>query len=73
LYVAAALRERVGATIEVVDAPTLGLGHDQLASRVRAFQPDVVGISTLTFYLPDALRLAETVKGARFEIELPAA
>lgn len=62
LYVAAAMRQRLGITPRIVDAPASGLGLAEIERLVALEKPDVVALSVLTFNLLDCLQVAETVK-----------
>ena len=62
LYLAAVLRAEH--TVEVLDAPAEELSQAGVLERVKAFAPDVVGISTMSFFLPDAAWLARAIKQA---------
>ena len=61
LMVGAVLRER-GAAVQVIDADAEGLDEGQLAGRLRAFGPALVGISALTPSVAAALRAAQIAK-----------
>lgn len=60
-YVAAAARA-AGATVEAIDAYSLGMSGQELERRIAAFAPDLVGISILTPQWADALKVAELTK-----------
>ncbi len=63
LYVASYLeRSQPDVELRVLDCPCENLNLDQYAARVREFAPDVVGITTLTFTLIDALKAVEVTK-----------
>ncbi len=64
LYVAGALlaRELPGVEVEAVDAVARGYSHDSLLGWVSQRAPDVVGITTTTFTLPDAVECARRIK-----------
>jgi len=62
LYVAATLRERLGITPRILDAPASGWGLREIELLVAAEKPDVVALSVLTFNLLDCLRVADVVK-----------
>ena len=50
--------------ISIVDAPAEGISNDQLASRLIALCPQVIGITVTTNVLPSAQRIARLVKQA---------
>lgn len=63
LYVASYLeRNQPDITLQLLDCPCEDLNFDQYAARVKEFAPDVVGITTLTFTLIDALKAVEVTK-----------
>jgi len=67
LYVAASLRGARSLEVEVMDAHAQGLGPDRIARRVAEDNPDLVGITVMTFTLLDAMETAAAVKTARPE------
>ena len=48
--------------LRVIDAPALGYGFDQTASVIKDFNPDIVGINTVTPTVNVALRLVQAAK-----------
>lgn len=62
LYVAAHAEARLGITPIVIDCPAERLDHAGLEARLREAQPDIVGITTLTFNLIDAWKAIRTIK-----------
>jgi len=68
LYIASYCSDNSDHQIEVIDASLEGLTYRQLAERVRGAQPDLVGITCLTFTLIDSLKTAEMVKSISPEI-----
>ncbi len=62
LYVAAVLRQRLGITPRIIDAPASGLGIDDVERLVTNEKPDVVALSVLTFNLMECLQVAAVVK-----------
>ncbi len=62
LYIAAALRERLGAEVRVLDAMLESDPLKALASYLKSFGPDIVGISALTAEAFLAHKAAATVK-----------
>ena len=63
LYVATCLMERrPGDEVKVIDAASPDIPYHELEKRIRAFGPDVVGISTYTPTFIDALEVAKTAK-----------
>jgi radical SAM superfamily enzyme YgiQ (UPF0313 family) len=64
LSVAAHLEQVGGLRPSFIDCPADGIGYSELERRLRADPPDLVGISTLTFNLIDAMLAVQTVKRA---------
>jgi anaerobic magnesium-protoporphyrin IX monomethyl ester cyclase len=65
LYVAGYARAHTKNTIQVLDCQVEEVGHAQLESRIRAADPDVVGIQALTFTIIDARMVADAAKRAK--------
>ncbi|MFH1369300.1 MAG: radical SAM protein [Elusimicrobiota bacterium] len=64
LYIAACLEKAGVCNVEVLDAYTEGLSHEDVRNRIAASAPDVVGVYFSTYYLVDALKTAENAKKA---------
>jgi radical SAM superfamily enzyme YgiQ (UPF0313 family) len=64
LYVAAHFEQATGRRPMFVDCPANGLGYEELGERLEECEPDLVGVSVLTFNILDALRSARLVKAA---------
>ncbi len=64
LYLAAALRERFGSDVDVqvVDMKARTLPPKWVESKLKEFEPDVVGLSALNFEAAVAREIAEIVK-----------
>jgi len=60
-YLASALEEE-GHEVEVVDSIVLGYGLDDLARKLRAFDPDVVGLTATTPSIYSAYEVAKLTK-----------
>ncbi len=60
-YIAAVL-ERAGHEVRIIDSPTLRVTMDRFLSMVREFKPDVVGISLQTPLAPKGYRVAKRLK-----------
>jgi len=60
-YIAASVRA-AGFPVEIIDGYSLGLSGEELARRIKAFRPNVLGISSLTPQWPDAAALAFLAK-----------
>lgn len=62
-YLAAVL-ERAGSKVELMDAAVEGFSMADAVERVRAFAPDVAGVTSTTNYFGNALELARLLKAA---------
>lgn len=60
--VAASVERLPGTQVAIIDAVAEKLDHFALQERIRLHAPDIVGITTTTFSLPDALEAASVVK-----------
>ncbi len=65
LYVAGYAEAKTSHQIRVLDCQVEELGHAGLEARIRAEDPDVVGIQALTFTIIDARMVADAVKRAK--------
>ena len=68
-YIAAVL-EREGHRVRIVDAPALDYTFQDVQRHVKLEQPDVVGITSTTPTIYDAMRTAEAVKEADPDIKV---
>lgn len=66
-YIAAAVRD-ANFPVEVVDGYSMGLSGEEILARVRAFRPDLIGISVLTPQWPDTEALVDLIKQDNSEI-----
>jgi anaerobic magnesium-protoporphyrin IX monomethyl ester cyclase len=64
LYIATAAR-RAGVEVELFDAMSRFEGDDEILEAVRRFDPDYVGIPSITATVPAALNTARMIKSAR--------
>lgn len=62
LYLAGYLERFTGHHVEVLDAQVEELSYDQLRQEIARHQPNVVGLTTMTFTLIDVLKTARLVK-----------
>ncbi len=62
-YIAAML-ERNGVFVKILDAPALELGHDSVKKEIEKFSPDVVAITSVTPTIDSALQTAKISKEA---------
>lgn len=62
-YLAAVL-EQDGHEIKIIDCPVYGMNHEKLKAELATFQPDFVGIASMTPTIPEALQSARVAKEA---------
>jgi len=62
-YIASVLRNN-GVETGIIDARSLGLSHEEVASVIEKECPDLVGITVATPQYGSALRLSKLIKGA---------
>ena len=67
-YIAAVL-ERAGHTVKIVDSPTLGLDKSSFINEVKTWSPDVVGLTSLTPTVYKAYEVAKLIK--EYDKDLP--
>jgi magnesium-protoporphyrin IX monomethyl ester (oxidative) cyclase len=60
-YIAAVL-EKHGYKVKIIDSPTLEIDEDKWVREVKAFSPDIVGMSLLTPLAPRGYRAAKLLK-----------
>ena len=61
VYLAAVVEKR-GYTVKVVDCLPLNMDHDALKREIVSFKPDIVGITSVTSTFPSALQAAHVIK-----------
>jgi radical SAM superfamily enzyme YgiQ (UPF0313 family) len=64
MYVAGAARKISDADVSLLDAHALRLSYNELEQRIALAHPDLVGITTTTFTMPDVLETVRRVRGA---------
>lgn len=62
LYIAAYLEAQGGHEITVIDAQVEELSYPQLAERIKAVSPDLVGLTAMTFTIFDVIHTIQLVK-----------
>jgi anaerobic magnesium-protoporphyrin IX monomethyl ester cyclase len=63
LYIAGYLRKKIpGIEISIIDAPLDDLDSKQVAEKVKAFAPDLVGLTGLSFHIPYIKEAAREIK-----------
>jgi len=70
LYLAGYLKQYSNYELKIIDAQVEKLNYSQLKEKVEEFNPDVVGITAMTFTLLDVIKTAETVKEAHPGIKI---
>ncbi len=60
-YLAAVL-DQAGYEVKVIDCPACGYTIDNLKSELSSFQPNIIGIASMTATIPSALQSARTAK-----------
>ncbi len=68
LYIASYLRTQGDHEIRVIDAQVDRLSYAQVEAAVAAWQPDIVGLTAMTFTMVDVMKTAELVKKVNPEI-----
>ena len=63
LFVATYLKKNSDHDIKVIDCNVDAVSYEVLPELIEDFNPDVVGISTITHHLVDAYKVAAIVKG----------
>lgn len=61
-YLASVLRQKGFKEIKILDACSLGLTVDETVKLAREYEPDVVGITSMTVTINNGLRIAEGIK-----------
>ncbi len=62
-YIAAML-ERNGVTVKILDAPALEIGHETVKTEIQKYSPDIVAITSVTPTIESALMTAKISKEA---------
>lgn len=70
LYVAAYARKFTRHQIEFLDAEAEGLTYPELKERIKGIDPQIVGITAMTFTLIDALKVARLVKEIKLGVKV---
>ena len=73
VYLTSYLRERIpGVECVVIDAPLDDLDDKEVAKRVKDFNPDLVGLTGLTYHTPYVKSAAREIKGLLPEVPIVA-
>lgn len=70
LYIAGYLEKHTNFKVEVLDTQAEEIGYDRLKDAILAKQPDVVGITAMTFTLIDVIKVINLIKSMRPEIKV---
>jgi radical SAM superfamily enzyme YgiQ (UPF0313 family) len=62
LYIAASVQHHTNWDVEVIDSLAEKLDYAQIEERIRASQPDAVGVTVMTHILIDCLKVADIAK-----------
>jgi radical SAM superfamily enzyme YgiQ (UPF0313 family) len=62
MYVAAHLKKETSYEVEILDCPVEKINHDRLGEEIKKRNPDVVGITAMTFTLIDVMKAAKAAK-----------
>jgi len=70
MYIAAYLKKETNHQIEILDTQVERLNYDQIEDRIKEKNPDIVGITAMTFTLIDVIKTAQTVKRVNPNIKI---
>lgn len=70
MYLAAYLEKYTSHQVKILDCLIEGLNYDQLKMKLKEDEPDVIGITTLTFTLIDVLKTVKIVKEINPDIKV---
>ena len=62
-YIAAML-ERNGVTVKILDSPALDIGHETVQKEIQSYSPDIVAVTSVTPTIESALKTAQISKKA---------
>jgi len=62
LLMLGAVLRKAGHRVRVVDAVAQGLNHEKMLKQIKAFQPDLVGLTAVTPSISKTARLASSIK-----------
>jgi anaerobic magnesium-protoporphyrin IX monomethyl ester cyclase len=68
-YMAGVLAQN-GAEIKIIDSPVLGYNHKNIKTELEGFQPDMVGVGSMTPTVESALKCAQVAKEACPEAQI---
>jgi anaerobic magnesium-protoporphyrin IX monomethyl ester cyclase len=70
LYLAASIKKFSNHEVKVIDTQVEELGYSDLKERIRRYDPDVIGMTTLTFTLIDVIKLCRIIKKINPKIKI---
>ena len=62
-YIAAML-ERNGVNVKIIDAPALEIGHEAVKNEIQRYCPDMVAVTSVTPTIESALKNSQNFKGS---------
>ena len=62
LYLASSIQSKTDYDVKILDTSLLDLSYEDIKAEIINYQPDVVGVSIITFLLIDSLKVAEVAK-----------
>lgn len=62
MYIAAYLEKKTSHRVEILDCPVEEIGHERLKTEIEKRNPDVIGITAMTFTLIDVMKVAKNAK-----------
>ncbi len=70
MSIAAYLKKYSNHNVEILDAQILGMSYEEVKQKIRIKSPDVVGMITTTYSLPDVIEIATIVKEVNSSIHV---
>ena len=70
LYVAGYLRDKMGIIPDIVDCPAEDIEINDIKNVIDKYNPDIVGLSVLTFNLLECLEVAKSIKRIKRDIKI---
>ena len=70
MYIAAYLEKETLHRVEILDCPVEKISHNELKEEIKKRNPDVIGITAMTFTLIDVIKTARTAKEVNPKIKI---
>ena len=70
MYIAAYLQQETEHQIEILDTQVEKLTYEQIGEKIKEINPDVAGITAMTFTIIDVIETAKTIKKINPEIKI---